>query len=173
MTICPSCNSFEFWKQIGAPCLSCQFASITFRNPFETRLEILINTCLPISSEMENNNRDDSDDNDDDTCTIVQTIRHSAGKTSQDTLFKLRHAAISESLNNIRSKCSIRQNKDTFQGLTRLQRELWNNKKDGYLTYDPSYCDSNHDGTEYNTLPIRRPSVTLDPNISLGGATLK
>jgi hypothetical protein len=89
MTICPSCNSFESWEQIGAPCLSCQFASIRFQNPFETRLEILINTWLPVSSEMENNNLDDYDDNDDDTCTIAQTIRHPAGKTSQDTLFKL------------------------------------------------------------------------------------
>ena len=173
MTICPSCNSFESWKQIGAPCLSCQFASITFRNPFETRLEILINTCLPISSEMENNNRDDSDDNDDDTCTIVQTIRDSTGKTSQDTLFKLRHAGISESLNYIRSKSSIRQNKDTLQGLTRLQSDFRNNKKEGYLTYDPSYYDGNHDTTEDNTLAVRPPLATVDQNISLGTATLK
>jgi hypothetical protein len=173
MTICPSCNSFESWEQIGAPCLSCQFASIRFQNPFETRLEILINTWLPVSSEMENNNLDDYDDNDDDTCTIAQTIRHPAGKTSQDTLFKLWHAVISESLNEICSKSSIRQIKDTFQGLTRLQRELQNNKKDGYLTYDPSYYDGNHDVMEDNTLGIRRPLASLEPNISLGAATLK
>jgi hypothetical protein len=173
MTIFPSCNSFESWEKNGAPCLSCQFGNITFQNPFESLLEILINTWLPISSDLENNNLDDSNENDDGTCNFGQTTGHTFEKTSQDALFKLWHAAINESLNEIRSKRSIGQNQNVFQDLTNIQRELQNNKKGGYLTYDPPSYDSDHEATENTISVLQPPLATLDPNISLGVATLK
>ena len=36
---CPICESNDAWKNMGSPCLACQFASIVYRNPFHARLE--------------------------------------------------------------------------------------------------------------------------------------
>jgi hypothetical protein len=36
-TICPFCHINESWKNVGHPCLACQFATIIYRNPFHVR----------------------------------------------------------------------------------------------------------------------------------------
>jgi len=59
---CPGCLVNDCWEFIGIPCLSCQFVSIVFQNPYVFRLEILINTWLPTSSEMDLYNLDTSSD---------------------------------------------------------------------------------------------------------------
>jgi len=33
-TKCPGCNTFDSWEHIGFLCLACQFANMTFQNPF-------------------------------------------------------------------------------------------------------------------------------------------
>jgi hypothetical protein len=60
-TKCRGCTQQDSWKTTGAPCLACQFASITFRNSFSKRYAILCNTWLSHTSDSDNSsNSDDS-----------------------------------------------------------------------------------------------------------------
>jgi hypothetical protein len=58
VTKCPGCNTSDSWEHIGFPCLACQFANMLYRNPFASRYEILLNTWLPVPTDLDSSSED-------------------------------------------------------------------------------------------------------------------
>jgi hypothetical protein len=54
VTKCPGFNILESWEYIGFPCLACQFVNMVYQNPFASRYEILLNTWLPLPTDLDN-----------------------------------------------------------------------------------------------------------------------
>ena len=116
---CPSCQQQDSWKVAGAPCLSCQFASIVHRNPFSKRYSTLQNIWLPML--------DDSDTSSSSACPATPPSPPtcaSVSPTSQEQLKKLRQAALDESMDSIRTKSSPEENKFVFDNLALLRKQL-------------------------------------------------
>jgi hypothetical protein len=53
--VCPFCHINESWKEIGHPCLACQFATIIYRNPFHLRFQNCLRLWLH-PEDLEDNN---------------------------------------------------------------------------------------------------------------------
>lgn len=74
---CPSCNENEFWETIGFPCLACQFASITFRNPFQLWFKHQLQQWL---------NHNDSDSSEDEHYIVSKPRAHCLIQNEKDML---------------------------------------------------------------------------------------
>lgn len=123
-TICPSCNIFECWEQIGKPCLSCQFASTTFQNPLASRLEVVYHTWLPAEEIRE---IDDSDSSADENINYKRKITPIPSATSAidlQVLRRQRRAAIDASIDTIKAKSTIHENRQVFSDLTALKKSI-------------------------------------------------
>jgi hypothetical protein len=116
---CPSCHKQEFWNKENNPCLACQFASIVHRNPFGKRYSVLQNVWLPMLHDSDNSSMSDSPKT-----FPSPSINTFASPSSQEQLKKLRQAAIDNSMNIIRTKCSPEENKFVFDNLAMLRKEI-------------------------------------------------
>jgi len=167
VTKCPGCNISESWEHIGFPCLACQFANMVCQNPFASRYEILLNTWLPLPTDLDNSSEVSES-------VTLHTPEHHTNMTITSTidytdLMRMRRQAINESLDTVRTTSSKEQNQMLFDDLVSLKRNLMdnnndkqyrgktNNHQDTYSQMSNS-SDSLHgehkEGTEYNTKTI-------------------
>jgi len=123
-TLCPSCNMIESWESIGAPCLSCQFASIIHQNPYSSRYERFLQTWL--TTQSNDLNETDSDRTDEYYQQSYKRQNDTSSKyhPTQDQLLRLRQNAIGESLSNIRRNSTVDENRQTFWNLITLRKEI-------------------------------------------------
>jgi len=147
--ICPSCNIYESWERSDAPCLSCQLASIVYRNPFEERFDILVNTWLPTGEFSESGSEDSQ-----------QNITH-------DELFHLRCSFLDESIASIKAKSSHAQNQSVFKELTNLKTTL---RKSKVSAPSSTGLQSNSidilSQQSHNTTQTRIPLAAIDMNVN-------
>jgi hypothetical protein len=131
-TNCPGCNINDSWEHIEFPCLACQFASLAFQNPFDTRYNILIDTWLPVPSDL-----DWSSANSELNYTLIS--QQQTTPVSITTQFRhlelknMRQKAIDDSLDMIRSKSSIEQNRCVFEDLSTLKKNFMKQEFGNYL----------------------------------------
>jgi hypothetical protein len=124
VVLCPSCQKEESWQYEGHPCLACQYASCVYQNPYERRLENIINTWLPIASDFGSNSEDDASiSHDNMACRHISTCNAHCNPSLSDIL-KLRQSSIDDTLDEIRANSTSEQNKNVFRDLTLLQRSL-------------------------------------------------
>ena len=121
-TKCPGCTLQDSWKDNGAPCLACQFANIASRNSFSKRLTILCNTWLSHISDS-----DSSSGSDDSQISHSQHKSAAPPPSSQHTLKQLRQASYDESLDTIKTRSSLEENKIVFENLVMLRNAFTNN----------------------------------------------
>jgi hypothetical protein len=126
-TKCPACNNFDSWECLGSPCLACQFASITFQNPFHSRYRILLDTWLPIPSDIES-----SSDNTESSGRQTMYTPSAISCIEHERIVEMRKKSINDSLDTIRTSSSIEQNQIVFEDLDILKRNLFN--QDSYNT---------------------------------------
>jgi hypothetical protein len=130
-TKCPGCNVNDSWEHIGYPCLACQFVSLVYQNPFDRRYNILIDTWLPVPSDLEWSSAK-SECND---AIITQQQTTPASKRTQFKhmeLKNMRRKAIDDSLDTNRSKSSIEQNRGVFEDLSALKKNFMNQEFSNY-----------------------------------------
>ena len=96
---CPSCSENEFWETIGFPCLACQFASITFRNPFQLWFKHQLQQWL---------NHNDSDSSEDEHYIVSKPRAHCLIQNEKDML-QYHNSAIELSLQEIKCKATPKQ----------------------------------------------------------------
>jgi hypothetical protein len=132
-TICPGCNINECWEQMGAPCFSCQLASITFQNPLASFMETLINTWLPMDLDTDSNDCDASTYKN---ATYERNVRqknstkHMINSQPQHLmsnfrgLVQQRQASINASIESIKAKTSANGNRKIFTELTALWKSI-------------------------------------------------
>jgi len=120
VTKCPGCNMNESWEHIGATCLACQLATLTFRNPFKKRYQTFLGLWLPGS--------DDEDSVAVDTpLAASERCLLSDSTLTQDELYRLRQASISSSFEELKSKSSSGQTSYVFENLILLQNSVKKN----------------------------------------------
>jgi hypothetical protein len=124
VVLCPSCQKEESWQYEGHPCLACQYASCVYQNPYERRLENIINTWLPIASDFGSNSEDDASiSHDNMVCRHTSTCNAHCNPSLSDIL-KLRQSSIDDTLDEIRANSTSEHNKNVFRDLTLLRRSL-------------------------------------------------
>jgi hypothetical protein len=134
---CPGCNTQDPWESSDDLCLSCQFATLTYRNPFYKRLERLIDEWLPPPSDSE-----------DSIPTPVHCFPKMPGPLSPTSSSELtdaeltimRTASYNDSFEEIRSRSSPEQNHYVIENITMLQRDL---KKNSNIKRDITSVQSN------------------------------
>ena len=162
ISLCPSCNMNECWEYVGHPCLSCQFASCVFLNPFNRRFESVINTWLPIASDFgsssESNRSNDYISENRDKRRKSFTLRN----ISTSDWVKLRQSNIDKSLDAMRASSRPEHNKNVFRNISKMRQTLRLPNADNTLNYDYSSPETdvpkeNIIGLEYtgNTTRIR------------------
>ena len=121
---CPGCNTYDSWDSRDALCLSCQLATITYRNPFHKRLERLISEWLPPPTDSEDS---------------IPAPKYSSPKTAglsspassaepTDTeLITMRTTSYKNSFAAIRARSSPEQNHLVIENITMLQRDFKKN----------------------------------------------
>jgi hypothetical protein len=128
ISLCPSCNTYECWEYEGHPCLSCQFASCVFLNPFNRHLENIINTWLPIASDFGYSSESDR------SYDYISRNRDRRRKSSTlqnvstSDWVKLRQSNIDESLDAIRASSRPEHNKNVFQNLSKMRHAIHHQK---------------------------------------------
>jgi hypothetical protein len=148
VTKCPGCNLNESWENIGATCLACQIATITFRNPFQRRYQIFTENWLPNSDE-ENSDEDAAPPPAPDRCLP------SASPYTEDELYRMRQSSISSSFEELKSKSSSGQTSYVFENLILLQ----NSVKQSFITQKRD-LESHH---ESNATPSCLDEENLSP----------
>ena len=110
----------ESWEHIGATCLACQLATLTFRNPFKKRYQTFLGLWLPGS--------DDEDSVAVDTpLAASERCLLSDSTLTQDELYRLRQASINSSFAVLKSKSSSGQTSYVFENLILLQNSVKQN----------------------------------------------
>jgi hypothetical protein len=149
---CPGCQSYDSWEHIGFPCSSCQFANIVFRNLFERRFQILLDTWLPSPSDSDCNSIDTN---------YVKPNTAKNWDTSYETqhpsykkLAKLRCRTINDSLNTIQSQSSIEENRSVFKELASLRKDITNQ-----VLLDSQHSELPHDKTNSEDLHHSEESI--------------
>jgi len=159
--ICPSCNIYESWERSDAPCLSCQLASIVYRNPFEERFDILVNTWLPTGEFSESGSEDSR-------IQLPSSYRaHGQQNITHDELFHLRCSFLDESIASIKAKSSHAQNQSVFKELTNLKTTL---RKSKVSAPSSTGLQSNSidilSQQSHNTTQTRIPLAAIDMNVN-------
>jgi len=161
-TKCPGCNVNDSWEHIGYPCLACQFTSLVYQNPFDRRYNILIDTWLPIPSDLEWSSAK-SEFND---AIVTQQQTTPASITTQFKYMELknmRRKAIDDSLDTIRSKSSIEQNRCVFEDLSALRKKFMNQEfsthSDRGSIYSQTSLSSNNESISGDKNDMTAPSL--------------
>jgi len=95
-----------------------------YQNPYERRLENIINTWLPIASDFGSNSEDDASiSHDNMACRHTSTCNVHCNPSLSDIL-KLKQSSIDDTLDEIRANSTSEQNKNVFRDLTLLRRSL-------------------------------------------------
>jgi len=124
-TKCPRCSIFDSWEHIGFLCLACQFANMTFQNPFIKRYEILLNTWLPLQTDVMSSTETSDQESIDEA--RYNTEMYTTPNLEHSTLLRLRRQSIDDSLSTIRSRSSLEQNHVIFEDLIELKKNLMEN----------------------------------------------
>lgn len=152
------CNTQESWTSSRNPCLSCQLATLAFRNPFQKRLEKLIEDWLPGTS--------DSDDGSNTTFQNIDLVKDNPsrsdtpGKLSEADLINMRTLSYSNSFTEIRSRSSPEQNQCVIENITLLQQDFrrhTNTKQD--FTSTQSISQLSVDIEDENLSPRKKTST--------------
>jgi len=128
---CRFCHLHEFWKFPNHPCLSCQFATMIFRNPFHWRLHQNLQQLLEI---------EESDDN----MSFLQTpirVTSPVNNISERDMLQQRNQSFEQTYQEVRSRSTQTQSKYIFENLSILQRNIQNNlgsSKRNHYTQDQS-----------------------------------
>ena len=153
---CQGCNTHKSWLSKDAPCLSCQFAAIAFRNPFQSRLNKLIDDWLPLPS--------DSEDSSKDFTPKARPIGNSnPGSISpaalpEGDLAAMRTLSYSSSFSEIRSRSTPEQNQCVIENITLLQQDFkmtHSTKRDLTSAHSGSHCSENM--LDENLSPRKKP----------------
>jgi len=120
VTKCPGCNINESWENIGATCLACQLATITFRNPLEQRYRKFLEQWLPGSD-------DDDSAAGDVPVTTPDRCPLSDSTLTQDELYHLRQASFNSSFAELKSRNPSGQTSYVFENLSLLQKSVTHN----------------------------------------------
>jgi len=117
---CPVCQKNESWRHFNAPCLSCQIASIIYRNPFQSRYQTLMHRWLS------------QDDSDADSITLQHppfshpiNANNIARIDDQDMLSQ-RNRTLVKSFQTIKARSSAAESRIVFQNLSMLQQDIQN-----------------------------------------------
>jgi hypothetical protein len=159
-TKCPGCNINDSWEHIGYPCLACQFASLVYQNPFDRRYKI-IDMWLPVPSDLEWSSAKSE-------CNDAIVSQQQTTPASITTQFKhmelknMRWKAIDDSLDTIRSKSSIEQNRCIFEDLSALKKNFMNqefsNDSDRGSIYSKASLSSNTESVFVDKTDVTVPS---------------
>jgi len=118
---------------MGAPCLSCQLASITFQNPLASRMETLINAWLPMDSDTDSNDCDAStykNATDERNVRQKNSAEHMINSQPQHLmsnfrgLVQQRQASINASIESIKAEMSATGNRKIFTELTAQRKSI-------------------------------------------------
>lgn len=139
---CPGCNIQDAYEISGALCLSCQFATVVFRNPFDRRLEVMINTWLPTTSDSECSSNISESIPNNLSLDSPESLCHSS--ISHQNLKKMRKLLFENSFKEIRSRSTPEQNKLVIENITLLQRGFRqkNNEKRDLQSFQSDSLDT-------------------------------
>ena len=138
---CQGCNTYKSWLSKDAPCLSCQFAAIAFRNPFQSRLSRLIDDWLPLPSDSEDSSRG--------TLPKARPVENNTPGPIPPTtlpegdLVALRTMSYCSSFSEIRSRSTPEQNQCVIENITLLQQDFkqtHSTKRDLTSAHSGSQC---------------------------------
>jgi len=121
---CIGCSLQDCYETTGILCLSCQFTTIAFRNPFSKRLDTLLDTWLP-------DIRDTDDSSDLSAVNFVQKRSPISKQIRHQDLLKMHALSIDNTLNEICSRSLPEQNHYVFEDLKLLQRDIRNHNNGG------------------------------------------
>ena len=153
---CQGCNMQEPWTSANIPCLSCQFAAVAFRNPFQSRLAKLLENWLPLPSDSDDSSRRPTLNAGRDRNSTHESPPPAA--LTDGDLIHMRTLSYTSSFSEIRSRSSPEQNMCVIENITLLQQEFKKKhctKRDLTSAQSDSQCSENI--LTENMSPRKRP----------------
>jgi hypothetical protein len=144
---------------------------MTFQNPFVKRYEILLNTWLPLPTDIMSSTETSDQESVDKAG--YNTEMYTIPRFEHSTLLRLRRQSIDDSLSTIRSRSSPEQNHAIFEDLIELKKNLMENTNMEDSKQNSQASQNSSLQTKFNNLnPNSKDSHTQDMETN-SGAPLK
>jgi hypothetical protein len=119
--ICRGCNTNEWWKDKTQFCLSCQLATIVYRNPFQKRFNAQLEYWLSMDDTSNDTTSDPRPHQ------LSQTKSPKTPQPSTQDMLRCRTLSIERSYQTIKSRGSTEQTRFIFENLSILQQDIQSN----------------------------------------------
>jgi len=116
---CQGCNTNDPWQQPHLPCISCQIATIIYRNPLQNRINKQLEYWLSTEDSSIDSTGEPSSQN-----TICTSIASRTHTTSTPDLLRLRQQSFERSYQEAKNRGSVEQTKFVFEDLSLLQNGI-------------------------------------------------